>query len=107
VNNVWTGYDSFKFDVFNPNPRDLIFNVMVRPHYNDNYSGIFMFSVAARPGYSAVEVDLNNAMTNNAGTVNWKKPVYQWCFVYGSGGSNPKDVFYVNNFRLEKEAVTP
>ncbi|MEI7904792.1 MAG: hypothetical protein WCI43_05185 [Candidatus Firestonebacteria bacterium] len=101
LNNTWDGYDYFVFDVYNPGSNDLVMNVYVKPNNNGREGKLFRSTIAARPGYSTLEVDLRDVFSMSGSKMDFGKPISQW-FIE-QYGKTPK-VFYVNNFRLEKNS---
>ena len=105
INSNWEGYEYFVFEVYNPGKKDIVLDIYLRPYKNDPYTGMFRSTMSARPGYTKLEVDLREAMTIEGKKIDFKNPVFQW-FVTQNSGESP-EVFYVNNFRLEKETPAP
>jgi|GEM_PF-1293737 len=96
---VWDGYESFKFDCFNPDKSPASLNFMVKPVAGATYDQRFDCPVVIRPGKSVAEVTISGANTNSGAAIDWTKKIYIW----NLSGFKPNQVLYMQNFRLETE----
>jgi len=96
---VWDGYESFKFDVFNPGKAPAALNLTVKPVTGATYQNRFDCPIVVRPGKSVAEVTISGANTNGGAAIDWTKKIYIWSI----DGFKPNQVLYMQNFRLETE----
>ena len=99
--NMWKIYDRFSFDVYNPGKKVLLFDFRVRALPDGGKGKIFLYTVGVRPGYSSVAIDLRDATSMTGEPYRWDRNVHEWYFTQNKFSITP-EVFYVNNFRLEK-----
>ncbi|GEM_PF-3741565 len=99
--NMWKTYDTFSFDVYNPGKKVLIFDFRVRALPDAGKGKIFLYTAGVRSGYSSVAIDLRGATSLTGESYRWDRNVHEWYFTQNKFSITP-EVFYVNNFRLEK-----
>ena len=99
--NAWKTYDTFSFDVYNPEKKVLLFDFRVRGLLDSGRGNIFLYTAGVRPGYSSVAIDLRGATSMTGEPYRWDRNVHEWYFTQNKFSVTPA-AFYVNNFRLEK-----
>lgn len=98
---VWEGFDTFKFDAYNPGKEMIKLHMSLRPFMPFAYNNRFDADLVIRPGKSTVEVPIAGTVTNDGTPIDWKK-VYHW-YIHNPALLAPGTTLYLGNFRLETE----
>ena len=92
----WSGYGTFRFQAFNPNPNDVPLSLTIKHRGSTNFGTRVNYPLVLKPGKNTVSIDLTG-LTNTNGSKPDLGAVSQWYLSSDNGAPS----LYFGDFTLE------